>query len=57
MKNKAMSQGKKKTKKKMKLPDHYCRNCVWLINKEVCFFRRCVKKDGFIDDARGDDNI
>jgi len=44
---------------KVKVDEIRCKGCVWMINKQVCPFVRCVYRNGFIagrvkkDDKKG----
>lgn len=37
---------------KVKVSDGHCKGCVWLVNKSVCAFNRCVNRLGWSEDKR-----
>lgn len=41
-----------KKRRKIKVADNHCRNCVWFDLQKLCAFERCVRHFGFIADKK-----
>jgi hypothetical protein len=39
---------------KIKDPDEGCKGCIWLDREGLCPFLRCVRKNGWKEDRKGD---
>lgn len=37
---------------KIEVPKKHCKGCLWLVNRRLCTFKRCVKGYGFIADKK-----
>jgi hypothetical protein len=40
---------------KIKVEEIRCKGCVWMIDKQVCPFVRCVYRRGFLAERKGKD--